>query len=289
MKISGFTFVRNAIKFDYPVIESIQSILPICDEFVVCLGNSEDNTLQLLQSISSDKIKIIPSIWDDSLRQGGRILAIETNKAFDAVASDSDWCFYLQADEVVHEKYLYSIVAALKHWQNHPAIEGLLFKYLHFYGTYDYIGDSRRWYRREIRIIRNDKSIRSYKDAQGFRKNDRKLRVKPVDACIYHYGWIKHPRIMKQKERSFHRYWHPDRWIEENVKSGDTFDYSQIDSLRKFEGTHPEVMKQRIAQLNWNFDFDPTKTQLSAGYRLLHWIEKNTGLRLGEYRNYKII
>ena len=106
MKISGFTFVRNAIKYDYPVVESIISILPIVDEFVVSVGNSDDGTLELIQSINSPKIKIVHSVWDDSLRKGGTILAVETDKAFQHVSADSDWAFYLQADEVVHEKYL---------------------------------------------------------------------------------------------------------------------------------------------------------------------------------------
>src|SRR6478736_3802092 len=159
MKVSGFTFVKNAVKFSFPVVESITSILPLCDEFIVSVGDSEDGTLELIRSV-----------WDNSLREGGKVLAVETNKAFDAVSADSDWAFYIQADEVVHEKYHAEIKAQMQRWKDTPEVEGLLFKYLHFYGTYDYLGDSRKWYRNEIRIIRNDKAIRSYKDAQGFRK-----------------------------------------------------------------------------------------------------------------------
>jgi glycosyltransferase involved in cell wall biosynthesis len=182
MKVSGFTFVKNAVKFSFPVVESITSILPICDEFIVSVGDSDDGTLELIQSINSPKIKIIRSVWDNSLREGGKVLAVETNKAFDAVLPDSDWAFYIQADEVVHEKYHAEIKAQMQRWKDNPEVEGLLFKYLHFYGTYDFLGDSRKWYRNEIRIIRNDKTIRSYKDAQGFRKSDQKLKVKPMDA-----------------------------------------------------------------------------------------------------------
>jgi len=90
MKVAGFTIIRNAIKFDYPVVEAINSILPICDEFIVAVGNSDDETLQLIKSINSPKIKIIETVWDDSLRQGGQVLAIETNKAFDAISKDVD-------------------------------------------------------------------------------------------------------------------------------------------------------------------------------------------------------
>jgi len=104
MKVSGFTFVRNAVLYDYPIVEAIQSILPLCDELVVAVGNSDDETLELIQSISNPKIKIIETIWDDSLRKGGAVLAVETQKAFEAISSKSDWAVYIQGDEVIHEK-----------------------------------------------------------------------------------------------------------------------------------------------------------------------------------------
>jgi glycosyltransferase involved in cell wall biosynthesis len=181
---------------------------------VVALGNSTDNTLQLIESIGSDKIKIIHTVWDDSLRAGGAVLAIETNKAFEAISEDADWAFYLQGDEVVHEKYLDTIYKQMQQWQHSPEVEGLLFKYLHFYGSYQYIGDSRKWYRREIRIIRNNKNIRAYRDAQGFRKKDStKLQVKLIDAYVYHYGWVREPLKQQQKQLTFHKYWHNDEWL----------------------------------------------------------------------------
>ncbi|MBK5271583.1 MAG: glycosyltransferase family 2 protein, partial [Bacteroidia bacterium] len=169
MKISGFSFVKNAIKYGYPVAESIRSILPVVDEMIICLGDSEDETDKLIESIGSDKIKIIRSVWDSSVREGGRVLAMETDKAMDATATDSDWLFYIQADEVLHEQYYSTIVNAMERYRNNEGVEGLLFHYHHFYGSYKYIGDGRRWYSKEIRIIRNNKNIRSYRDAQGFR------------------------------------------------------------------------------------------------------------------------
>lgn len=289
MKVSGFTFIRNAIKYDYPIVEAIGSILPLCDEFIVAVGNSDDQTRKLIEGIGSPKIRIIDTLWDDSLREGGRVLAVETDKALDAVSSDSDWAFYIQGDEVLHEKFLEPLKQAMLQWKDRPEVEGLLLNYLHFYGSYDYVGDSRRWYRREVRIIRNDKKIRSYRDAQGFRKDDRPLNVKLVDATMFHYGWVKPPEAQQAKQEYFHKLWHDDAWMEKKIVKAESFDYSGIDSLAHFTGTHPAVILERIARQNWQFSFDPTRKRLPFKSRLLHTIENMTGWRIGEYRNYRVI
>ncbi|MGH2566706.1 MAG: glycosyltransferase, partial [Bacteroidota bacterium] len=165
MKISGFSFVRNAVQYDYPFLEAIQSILSLCDEFIIAVGKSEDDTFEQLRSLNSPKIKIIETVWDESLRAGGAILAQQTNVALDHVSGD--WAFYMQADEVVHEKDLSTIRRAMEQHVTDKEVEGLLFSYKHFYGSYRHVGDSRRWYRREIRVIRPGIGVRSWGDAQG--------------------------------------------------------------------------------------------------------------------------
>lgn len=290
MKVSGFTFIRNAIKYDYPIVEAITSILPICDEFVVAVGKSEDDTLALIQSIDSDKIRIIETVWDESLRKGGRVLAEETNKALAEIASDSDWAFYIQGDEAVHEKYLPTIQEAMQAYLSDAKVEGLLFNYLHFYGSYQYIADSRHWYRKEIRIIRNNRNITSYQDAQGFRKKDgKKLKVKQIDAFIYHYGWVKNPVVQQRKVETFNALWHDEESLKKIIVPAEAFDYSQVDSLAIFEGEHPKVVENRIKKMNWDFQFDITKKKYTLRYRIAYWIEKLTGWRIGEYKNYKLL
>ncbi|MBA4849870.1 glycosyltransferase family 2 protein [Emticicia sp. BO119] len=290
MKVTGFTIVRNAIKYDYPAIEAITSILPLCDEVVVAVGQSEDNTLALIQSIDSDKIRIIETIWDDSLKTGGRVLAVETDKALAAISSDTTWAFYIQCDEVVHEKYHDTIRKAMSQYEYDLTVEGLLFKYTHFYGSYNYLADSRKWYRNEIRIIRHTKQVVSYRDAQGFRKSDNsKLYVKPIDAYIYHYGWVKPPKKMAEKIRGFIALWHSPEEIDKIQPENTDFDYSKIDSLRIFTGTHPKVMKNRIENAKWNFQFDVAEKKYSLKNKILFFIENLTGWRVGEYKNYKIM
>lgn len=290
MKVTGFTFVKNALIYDYPVVEAILSILPICDDFVVAVGMSDDKTLELIQAIDPTKIRIIETEWDESLREGGRVLAVETNKAFAEVAADSDWAFYIQGDEVVHEKYLPSIKEAMERYKNDKLVDGLLFNYLHFYGSYDYVGASANWYSHEIRVIKNDKSIYSYRDAQGFRKGEnQKLTVVPIDAYIYHYGWVKDPRAMQKKRQNFNKLWHDDTWIDENIEKVESFDYeSHVRELKRFDANHPEVMKPRIEQLNWEFDYDISENRRSGKDKTKAVLKKYFGIDT-TYRNYEIL
>ncbi|MCI0706121.1 MAG: glycosyltransferase family 2 protein [Ignavibacteriae bacterium] len=285
MKISGFSFVRNGIKYDYPFEESIRSVLPLCDEFVLAVGKSEDDTLKRVLAINPSKIRVIETVWDDLLREGGAVLAQQTNIALDQVTGD--WAFYLQVDEVIHERDHTSILDAMHRHQHDHNVEGLLFSYTHFFGSYRYVGNSRRWYRNEIRIIRPEIGVRSWGDAQGFRKNGQKLRVKPVNAVIYHYGWVKPPAVQQAKQLTFNKFWHPDEWVAEHVGDSAQYDYSSGGRLQPFNGTHPAVMKRRVESQNWQFNYDPENIQESLKEKLLNWIEAKTGWRIGEYKNYE--
>lgn len=291
MKVSGFTFIKNAVQFDYPIVEAISSILPVCDEMIVAVGDSADATRELIQSIGSEKIRIIDTVWDPSLQREGAVLADETNKALKAINSHPDWCFYIQGDEVLHEQYLDTVKNAMLQWKDAPEVDGLLFRYTHFYGSFDYVAASSKWYRNEIRIIRPGRDIYSYRDAQGFRKgNDEKLKVKAIDASIYHYGWVRPPRTMMDKTRNFGNYWGGDRIDEAFLQahSGD-FDYSQIDLLEKFAGTHPAIMQERIKRVNWRFDYDLSYNKITPKEWFKRTVEKLTGNRPFEYKNYILL
>jgi len=101
----------------------------------------------------------------------------------------------------------------------------------------------------------------------------------------------KHPRFMNEKVESVKQFY--DGILEEEVlrKVGEQeFNYGvEYDALARFEGTHPVVMKERIKRLNWNVDVDLKKTNLKFKHRILYKIEKWFGVRLFEYRNYKIL
>jgi hypothetical protein len=288
MKISGFTIIRNAIINDYPALEAIKSILPVVDEMIVSVGKSDDDTEELIRSIGSPKIKIVQSEWDLSQLPGGRVMAIETDKAMRHISADADWAFYIQCDEVVHEKYHQSIISACNEQLNDKRIMGLVFNYVHFYGTYDYYGDSRRWYNKEIRIIRNDPRIYSFRDAQGFRMDGKRLPCKLINASIYHYGWVKSPALMDHKLRNLSTNWMGKAMKERLENTEGIFNYDEFDSLERFKGTHPQVMLKRISEKNWELDIDVTKKRFTLKKWFLYAIEKLTGKRLFTFRNYEL-
>ena len=289
MKVSGFTIIKNAVINGYPIVEAITSILPVVDEMIVLVGDCDDDTQGLIEAIGDPKIKIHHSVWDKNLRKGGTVLAVETDKAFKLIDPTSTWAFYIQADEVIHEKYYPAIRKGCEDFKDNTKVQGLLFKYVHFYGTYDYVGDSRKWYGHEVRIIRNDKKISSYKDAQGFRVGKEKLKVKPIDASVYHYGWVKSPEQMMTKSKNLGLLWRTDEEAKALLEQPDYFDYNEFDSLAKFTGTHPDVMKKRIAEMNWKVELDISKKKLTGKKLVLYYFEKLTGIRLFDFKNYRII
>ncbi|MCS7152583.1 MAG: glycosyltransferase family 2 protein, partial [Bacteroidia bacterium] len=213
MRVVGGMILRNGIKLDYPFREAILSALPLCDVFFVSVGQSEDGTREAVEELQAAKVVILDSHWDLSIRKGGALLAIETNKLLEQLPP-ADWVLILQADEVLHEEDYDQLRAAMQRWKDDPTVEGLLFDYLHFYGSYEWVGVSRRWYRREVRIIRHHPEVRAYRDAQGFRRQGRKLRVKPSGGRIFHYGWVRPPEAQLRKFVDMNRLWHSDQWVE---------------------------------------------------------------------------
>jgi len=291
MKVCGFSFLKNAVKYDFPFEESLRSLLPLCDEVIVAVGKSDDETLERIKSIDI-KIKIIETSWDESQKEGGRVYALETDKAFHAIPSAYDWAFYLQGDEVIHEKYYPAIRNSMQEYLNQPKVDGLLFNYKHFFGSYDYVGAKYSWYRREIRIVRNNKNIFSFRDAQGFRKKpNEKLSVKLIDAFIYHYGWVRNPSALQQKiNANINIYQGNNTKAQLKEMSKAIYDYDTANEpVETFTETHPAVMQKRILEQNWPFEPNNNLKYASAKDKLKRIVGKYTGWYIGEYKNYKKI
>ena len=292
MKVSGFTFIRDGVRLDFPFIESIKSILPVCDEFVVNVGDSSDGTLEKVEDISDPKIKVINSHWDEKLFVKGKINAVETNRALSRC--EGDWAFYLQADEVVHEKWLPVIVEAMRSNLDDLRIQGLLFDYVHFWGDYYRYQVAHGWYTSEVRIIRNGIGIQSWASAQGFRLNGEKLLVAHTGARIYHYGWVRDPRIMLDKQKALNRLHHGSTATEKKFGNKHYFNYGSLKHLAEFKGTHPAVMKERIAAKSWEIpdssEVNPEHRHNRLSIRFLSWLERNIFHGpVFERGNYKLI
>lgn len=286
MKVSGFTIVRNASLLEYPFRESVLSVLPLCDEFVINLGDGSDNTGTLCESLqreNPEKIKIIKSVWTTQGQEGGFQLRHQTNRALKECRGD--WCFYIQADEAVHESDFTVIRKAMETADQQPEADGLLFDYLHFYGSYDYRIEGRNWYRKEVRLFKNHRGIEAFRDAQGFRKNGEKLKVIPVKASVFHYGYVRTPRSLGIKGSEM------DRWWGKEVTSHDVPLHRHV-GLSRFKGTHPRVMQPRITSsgidfhpkcLPWKRDWDELKNAVTFVW------EKVFPFRIGEFKNYETI
>ncbi len=299
LRISAFTIVRNGAEFDYPFLESIKSILPIVDEFIINIGISNDGTKDKIQKMilsldvkQAQKFKCFDSEWplnDPEKRKGGKILSEQTNLALNKCTGD--WCIYIQADEVVHEDDHEKLLSDIQTSNSNQFIDALVFQYIHFYGNYDVYQTSRSSYRREIRAIRNHKGIRSVGDAQGFRYHDgSKIRAKLTQTRIFHYGWVRHQEIMKQKTGFMDTLYHPDADAKLPV-TGTNYQYKRIVGLKPFKGTHPKVMIERVrGARSFDFSKSPKVFHYKDTWKVVSgWFETLTGIRLFEYKNYKLI
>ncbi|MEP7258512.1 MAG: glycosyltransferase [Flavitalea sp.] len=298
MKVSGYTYVRNGLQYDYPFREAIRSIINICDEFIVVVGDSTDGTREAIEAMNDPRIKIVDSVWDNK-NMGGRRYALQANIGLDHVSGD--WAFHIQADEVVHEQDLPILLTAMKKYLNEPRVEGFLLQFINFFGDYRHWGPSRRYHQHEIRITRNDPHVRSYRDSQGFRifnnpanqwnEKGRKLNVIPLNTRVFHYSYARNPYLQRKRQIEFEKGYHDEKIVDERFAAikDDAYDYRNIDYLKKFKGSHPSVMHPRIARQDWEFNYDPSINNMTIKEKFMKWLEDLTGKQFFIYRNYKAI
>lgn len=316
MRISGFTFVKNATKLYIPVKESVSSILPLVDEFWIALGkgDADDHTREEIESIGSDKIRIVETEWDIASYPKNTVFARQTDIAREKCTGD--WLFYLQCDEVVHEKYLDTIKRDCEKYLDDSEVEGILFRYRHFWGDYEHFHVAHNWYPKEIRIIRNLPTIHSWKDAQSFRKFEEfnytfddyarkegteKLKVALSEAYIYHYGWVRPPAMMSFKNISNSNSFHGSEKTQKLLKDmPQYYDYGPLNNLPRFRETHPAVMEEWMKKFDWAHQLQysgpvnknrPLHKHERFKYKLLTFLEQKilNGRQIGGFKNYRII
>jgi len=285
--LSGFTIVRNAVRLDYPIVPAIRSILDLCDEVVVNVGKSDDGTRELVAAIGDPRVRILDTVWEFS--RGSEALSIETNRAM--AACRGSWGVYIQADEVLHETGAAILRDAVRASDGDPGVEGLLVEYVHFYGDFDTVATDRHWYRREVRVVRLGRDVRSYWDAQGFRvgAGARRTRARVTGARMFHYGWARPPSSRRQKLVASQEIFTEAADRLEARAAQPAFAWTPL--LRRFTGTHPRAAREwiaaRRAAAGGGHAVGPRRFRL--GHIRLYvsdWVERLTGARLFEYRNY---
>lgn len=287
-RISGFTLVRNAEILDFPFRESVLSALPLCQEFIINCGDSDDGTLAICEKLKEEfpeKIKIIRSVWNKENQSGGYQLKLHTDTALQACTSP--WLLYIQADEVIHTEDHSLIEEALQKAESRDLIDGIVFDYLHFYGNYAYTCQGRNWYRREVRLFKNERSIESFKDAQGFRKNGNRLKAISSGARIFHYGYVRNQAGLASKRQQLSQW-----WGEKPEDKPEVFQFYKPVGLTRFKGTHPPEMAGKISDSSHLVDPSqcPRRWTLKEFKNGLTWIwEKIVPYRIGEFRNYDLI
>jgi len=290
MKVSGFTFLRNGQKLGYPFVASIRSILPLVGEFVIALGPCEDDTEKMLRAIGDQKIRIIPTQWNERIRSDYSVkgFVFGQQKTIALFNCTGDWAFYLEADEVVHENDLPKIRSAMERCQDDARVEALAFDYLHFYGNANTIAWSPGWYRSEVRILRN--TIPAWSSESLFfnvvvsHKRSRHPRAAHTGATIYHYGWVRSEAQMNLKAAATHKYW--------DDRPAATVNYARVDpaALKLFTGTHPQIVQDWLPKAEGIFRADPNH-QLSSRekkHRLMLKLERWFGFRFNK-KHYTLV
>lgn len=280
-KIAGFTFVKNAVLFDYPVKEAITSVLPLCDYFVAVVGNCNDGTYELIKEIPFPELKVYKTVWDETIRKGGRLLAIEANKALLSIPPKFQWIIYIQADEVIHENDIPVIKEKILQYNKDEKVEGLATKVISFYYSYDYYVASPSWNYTVVRIFKNIPGVKVIGDAITVGINNRKLKAKLIPAKIYHYGWVREPEKHKEKSKYFEKLWHPDDEIaqKKTIKESLPPQY-----LKKFNGTHPLLMYEKIKK--WHPNTPPPFAPLKLKDKFKMLLSKITGKDFFTYKGY---
>ena len=290
MKVSGFTFLRNGQKLGYPFAESVRSILPIVDEFVVALGPSDDDTEKILRDIGDPKIRIIATHWNERVRSdysiGGFVYGQQ--KSIALFNCTGDWAFYLEGDEVVHEDDLPKIRAAMEKHLNDEMVEAFVFDYVHFYGNAKTYAWSPRWYRTAPRILRNTIPAWAPKGLFFTVLKDHKMtrypRAAHSGAKIYHYGWVRPESQMDLRRESTSKAW--------TSRQPPPANYAEVDpqTLRLFTGSHPKVIRDWLPPAEGIFAANPAHrlTRREKKHRMMMKLEQWFGIRFNK-KHYTLV
>ncbi len=249
--ISGHMIVKNGVKYDYPFLQSCESILPICKEFVFVEGEGDDGTYEAILEFQKRyrRVRIIRRPWQ---KQHYSILSDLTNVAIEDCKCD--YHFQIQADEVVHEQYLKTISDVV----NRNNFDFMELGVLHFYGSFRKVYKPNVFYDHFIRLARRSTypQLRSYDDAMSLGCPDfdssRLVKLSRHDIKVHHYGYVRKPMALINKQDEAIKWWgiqERDHLFQHALDTGrvDWGVKHTPDRLDDYTDEHPGVLREWIA------------------------------------------
>lgn len=191
--LGGSLFIRNGLEYDYCFEESIKCLLDFCDKVVVVDAGSDDGTTEILKNINNHKLLVIYLSKEEWLnRHGKEKLTYFTDKAIDEL--DTDYNFYLQADEILHESSYKWVRTAME-----VGGEGYLCTRNNLWGNCNLqlnVPHERKPCSTSVLRLAKTR-YKAYGDAESLNApciNDFEEKIK-----IWHYGFVRKKEVMRAK------------------------------------------------------------------------------------------
>jgi glycosyltransferase involved in cell wall biosynthesis len=293
--VSGLTIIRNGVKLNYPFMEVIRSALPICDEYIVVAGDSDDETLVQLATLNDERVKIIHTKWSPLVTPQKCLLAQQTNIGL--AYCTGRWCLFQQGNEVLHEKDLPNLRKLMETHADNQEVEAMLVERLTFWSDFNhFVAAYPRRHKYTARIIRPNIGTYSIRDGMSFAIFDnfsthgRYPRSIDTGADLYRYDYV---HSVEQQERKFSEAVHRSGT---GIKANDDYFYQNYPRqfIALFTGTHPAVMKARqnahSDQNRLDLELSRTRLTLRERKRLLEsHIYNRFGLPESSRNRFKLI
>jgi len=280
--VSGLTILRNGIRLDYPFREAIRSALPICDEYTVVVGHSDDGTREAVEDLRDPKIRIVDTHWSDHVTPRQCLLAQQTNIGLNLARGR--WCLSVQGAEVLHERDLPHLRALMEQHVDDARVEGMLFERLTFWADYQHVLAVYPWlFKYTPRIVRCGIGVHSIRDAMSFAVFDdwstrgRYPRCIDTGAYMFRYSDVRELEVLQRKYReSAHG----------NPRSSIAADHFLQRVPRRFvarhAGSHPAVMAERMRGFPQQYDAqDPRCRTRMTGSEWVRALETQLYHRIG--------
>lgn len=199
-KLTGISMIKDGIKHDYCFEECIASLKEFCDELIICDAGSIDGTAKVLKKMEDRKTKVIycePEEWEEQKYLKHQILNYFSNKAIAEVVTD--WVFYQQADEILHEKCYQFVRGAINSGKANGYSCARLNLWASPYKMLNVVGDRNPCSTKVIRLAKSE--YMTYGDAESI-ACDNVSDEYTNQLRIYHMGFVRSKEVHADKIRN---------------------------------------------------------------------------------------